>query len=297
MISETGSQKKRGLGMGLSALLGADDHSSQSGRDGQLQTVPIEFLRASPFQPRRHFDEEELHALADSIRSKGILQPLVVRPTDGAVPGYEIIAGERRWRASQIAGLHEVPAIVRTLDDRAVLEIALIENLQREDLSPIEEAIAFQKLLDEFGHTQEELGAALSKSRSHIANTLRLLKLPPEVRKMVEDGRLSAGHARALVTSEDALTLARIVVEKELTVRETEELAKRKPDAAEVRNKPDPEPADPNVLAAEKYLADRLGLKVDIRAKKRGGTLVIHYRTGAQLDHVISRLAPEVTNQ
>ncbi|MEZ5836682.1 MAG: ParB/RepB/Spo0J family partition protein [Geminicoccaceae bacterium] len=297
-MSENAGTRKRGLGMGLSALLGADTHSSSTGGgDSHLQTVPIEFLRASPLQPRRHFDEDELNALAESIRAKGVLQPLVVRPVDGAIPGYEIIAGERRWRASQIAGLHDLPAIVRSLSDREVLEIALIENLQREDLSAIEEAVAFQKLIDDYGHTQEELGTALGKSRSHVTNTLRLLKLPAEVREMVDDGRLSAGHARALIMSEDPLALAQIIIDKKLSVRETEELARRGTGQVTDRAKRDPVLADPNVAAAEQLLASRLGLKVDIRAKKRGGTLVIHYRTGEQLDQVMTRLTRETINQ
>ena len=176
-MSEADLPRKRALGMGLSALLGSDPISEGRSGDG-LQTVPIEFLQPSALQPRQHFDENELNALAASIRSKGILQPLVVRPVKGAVPSYEIIAGERRWRAAQRVGLHELPAIVKSLSDRDVLEIALIENLQREDLSAIEEAVAFERLMDDFGHTQEQLASALGKSRSHIANTLRLLNLP-----------------------------------------------------------------------------------------------------------------------
>ena len=191
------------------------------------QNVPIEFLRPSPLQPRRRFDEAELEALADSIRERGILQPLLVRPAASGAAGYEIVAGERRWRAAQRAGLHEVPAVVRELSDQETLELALVENLQRADLSPLEEAQAFRRLIDEFGHTQEELATGVGKSRSHVANTLRLLALPAAVQALVEDGSLTAGHARALIGCADAERLARAVIERGLNVRETEALVRR----------------------------------------------------------------------
>ena len=288
-MSEKVPPKKRGLGMGLSALLGAEPVPGPAGEGAGLETVPIEFLEPSSLQPRRHFDEEELASLADSLRSKGILQPLVVRQRAGSVPGYEIIAGERRWRAAQIAGLHELPVLVRALSDRDVLEVALVENLQREDLSAIEEATAFQRLVDEFGHSQERLAEALGKSRSHIANTLRLLRLPDEVREMVEDGRLSAGHARALLTSPDPVALAHIVIERELSVRQTEALA-RSASSPTPRRKSDPHDRDPDIADTERRLAEHLGLDVKIGPRKRGGTLTIRYRSNEQLDGVLGRL-------
>ena len=288
-MSENMPPKKRGLGMGLSALLGAEPVAGPVGESAGLETVPIEFLEPSSLQPRRHFDEEELASLADSLRSKGILQPLVVRQRAGSVPGYEIIAGERRWRAAQIAGLHELPVLVRELSDRDVLEVALVENLQREDLSAIEEATAFQRLVDEFGHSQERLAEALGKSRSHIANTLRLLRLPEELRGMVEDGRLSAGHARALLTSPDPAALAHLVVERELSVRQTEALA-RTANSRKPRPEREPIDRDPDIEATERRLAEHLGLDVKIGTGKRGGTLTIRYRSNEQLDGVLGRL-------
>jgi ParB family chromosome partitioning protein len=283
-------QRRRGLGMGLSALLGSgpEDYAT-AGERATTQTVPIEFLRASPFQPRRKFDDGELEALADSIREKGILQPLLVRPCASGAAGYEIVAGERRWRAAQRAGLHEVPAVVRPLSDRETLELALIENIQRTDLSALEEAQGFRRLIDEFGHTQEELAAAIGKSRSHIANTLRLLALPAAVQAMVEEGRLSAGHARALLGCEDPERLAKLVIEQELNVRETEELVRReaaRPKQARQRGRGE----DPNVRELEERLTATLGLAVGIRAKGGGGVLTIRYRDLDQLDGLIRRL-------
>ena len=287
MTRQTLVGRKRGLGMGLSALMGDEE---PGGGEEALQRVPIEFLTASPLQPRRHFDQGELEALAESIRVKGILQPLVVRQRSDDT-GYEIVAGERRWRASQIAGLHELPVVVRDLGDRDVLEIALIENLQRADLSPIEEAEAFARLMQEFGHTQEALAAALGKSRSHVANTLRLLKLPAGVRAMVVDGRLTAGHARALLSVEDAQGMAEAVVARGLNVREVEALVQ----AGSLVGKPPPEPKaiDPDIVACEKRLAERLGLKVEFRAGRKGGSLTVHYKSADQFDQVLARLLGE----
>lgn len=275
--------------MGLSALLGSgsESYGAETVRSGS-QAVPIELLRPSPFQPRRHFDEAELEALADSIRERGILQPLLVRPCGGTAD-YEIVAGERRWRAAQRAGLHEVPAVVRELSDRDTLELALIENLQRADLSALDEAQAFRRLVDEFGHTQEDVAAAIGRSRSHVANTLRLLALPPAVQAMVGDGVLSAGHARALIGSADAERLAQLVVERGLNVRETEALVRQ--EAARPRQlRASSGTADPHVKELEERLTSNLGLEVGIRAKGGGGLLTIRYHDLGQLDGLIRRL-------
>ena len=282
--------KRRGLGMGLSALLGGGPESvGTEGERAGAQTVPIEFLRPSPLQPRRRFDEAELEALAGSIRERGILQPLLVRPSTSGAAGYEIVAGERRWRAAQRAGLHEVPAVVRELSDLETLELALIENIQRADLSPLEEAHGFRRLIEEFRHTQDELAAALGKSRSHIANTLRLLALPPAVQALVEDGSISAGHGRALLGSPEPERLARVVIEQGLNVRDTEELVRRegaKPKQARTRG----QSVDPHVKDVEDRLTSTLGLEVGIRARGRGGVLSIRYHDLDQLDGLIRRL-------
>ncbi|MCV6596308.1 MAG: ParB/RepB/Spo0J family partition protein, partial [Mangrovicoccus sp.] len=227
------SQKeKRGLGRGLSALM-ADvapqpEPTAQAAPRRPDMSLPIEQVEPNPDQPRRSFNEVALQELADSIREKGILQPLIVRPFGGEPKTYQIVAGERRWRAAQAAQLHEVPVIVRDFTDTEVLEIAIVENIQRADLNPIDEARGYAQLIERFGHTQEKLGEVMGKSRSHIANSLRLMQLPDEVQGMLAEGALSAGHARALITSEDASTLARQVVAKGLSVRDTEKLAKGK---------------------------------------------------------------------
>jgi ParB family chromosome partitioning protein len=279
----------RGLGRGLSALMadvnaGLDSPAAQPPRPDTR--LPIESLAPNPAQPRRSFSPEALQDLTDSIRQKGVLQPLIVRPT-GTQGRYEIVAGERRWRAAQAAGLHEVPVLVRALDDVEVLEIALIENIQRADLNPIEEAAAFRMLMDRFGHTQEKLAEALSKSRSHIANLLRLLSLPVGVQDMVRDGALSAGHARALVTVPDAAALARQIVEKGLSVRETEALV-RKPDQAQRRRtgQRGTSEKDADTRALEADLSATLGMKVSIDQDASGesGVLTVRYETLEALD-------------
>lgn len=290
MSPERPAAKRRGLGMGLSALLGGDAEivnapaPQASGRG--LQSVPVEFLRPSPLQPRKIFQEEELEALADSIREKGVLQPLVVRAPGGA-PGYEIVAGERRWRAAQLAGVHEVPVLVRELDDREVLELALVENLQREDLDALEEADAYRRLVDEFGHTQEAVAKALGKSRSHVANMMRLLGLPEEVRELLQRGALTAGHARALIGSPDPVALAREVVARGLNVRETEELVRRAVNPRKPRQSREP---DPNLLEVEQQIGRSLGLAVRIRAQRRGGMVTIRFSDNAQLESLLTRL-------
>jgi ParB family transcriptional regulator, chromosome partitioning protein len=277
---------RRPLGRGLAELFGetiADPALSPPER-----RVPIEAIRPSPLQPRRRFAEPELAALAQSIREKGILQPLLVRPAGGdSAASFELVAGERRWRAAQRAGLHEVPVVVRALGDAEVLEVALVENLQREELTPLEEAAAYRRLCEEFGRTQASLADAVGKSRSHVANTLRLLSLPAAVRTQLEAGELSAGHARALLAAADPARLAEEVVRRGLNVRATERLAQR--GAVEPRQ-PRFASRDADTQALGRELADRLGLRVDLMTGARGGTLTLRYRTLDQLDRVVRLL-------
>lgn len=283
------------LGMGLSALLGADEAEFSELEHGEhTKTVSVAHLHPGKYQPRHTFAEEELKNLADSIRAKGVLQPLLVRPHPREVGEFEIIAGERRWRAAQLAQVHEVPVIVRDFDDRETLEVALIENLQRQDLSPLEEAEGYQRLMDEFSHTQEALASALGKSRPHVANMLRLLSLPEAVKAMIDDRRLSAGHARALVGRDDALALAQDIVSKGLSVRQAEALTRDggakagKPGAGKAAAK---SVKDADTLALEHDLAALLGLKVDINDHGGRGTVVVHYESLEQLDQVLARLS------
>ena len=278
--------KKRGLGRGLSALLGEEKAIPEAGAKGELR-LRIDQIRPGRFQPRRNFGDETMKSLVDSVIAQGILQPILVRPYPGKPGEYEILAGERRWRAAQKARLHEVPAVVRDLGDRAALEIALVENIQRQDLTPIEEAQGYKRLIDEFKHTQEELAAALGLSRSHVANTLRLLSLPDAVQKMLGDGRLSAGHARALVTAHDPLALAKTIIEWEMNVREAEGLVKTERGHG-ARKKAAPRNAD--IVALERDLGRSLGLKVSIAHGKKGGTLTIRYLSLDQLDEVLKKL-------
>lgn len=283
-----------GLGRGLSALLG-DVEREEPVRPGAEHSVgvrmlPVSSLAPHPEQPRRHFDEDALDELAKSIAARGVIQPIVVRPHGKE---YQIVAGERRWRAAQRARLHEVPVIVRDLSEAETLEIAIVENIQREDLNAIEEAEAYAKLIGEFGHTQEALARIVHKSRSHIANLLRLLDLPPSVRQRVVEGALTMGHARALIGAPDPERLARIVVERDLSVRETERLAREaKPRAATAGKKP---AADGNadIAALERQLGDVLGLNIRITFGERGGTLTLAYSTLDQLDMVCQRLTGE----
>jgi ParB family transcriptional regulator, chromosome partitioning protein len=290
----SGRVARRPLGRGLAELFGetaADPALSPLAE----RRVPIEAIRPSALQPRRRFAEPELAALAQSIREKGILQPLLVRPApaNGAAHGsgdgaaFELVAGERRWRAAQRAGLHEVPVVVRTLGDAEVLEMALVENLQREELTPLEEAAAYRRLCDEFGRTQASLAEAVGKSRSHIANTMRLLSLPVAVRERLEAGELSAGHARALLTATDPARLADEVVRRGLNVRATERLAQRR---AHERPRPRRQMPDADTAALERELGERLGLRVGLKLGARGGTLTLRYQTLDQLDRVLSLL-------
>lgn len=278
---------RRRLGRGLAALIGEIDRPPSAGHESAVREdrrVPIEFISPNPRNPRRNFAEEELADLANSIREHGIVQPVVVRPAP--VEGrYEIIAGERRWRAAQRAGLTEVPVIVRDVDDRVALELAIIENVQRSDLNPIEEAIGYQQLMEEHNYTQADLGQVIGKSRSHVANTLRLLKLPQSVRDMIVNGELTAGHARTLVNAQDPEALAKKIIEEGLSVRQAEALA-ASPDALEEKPRVRRE-KDADTRALEKLLSDHIGLKVQINHKENGGgELRVGYKTLEQLDEL-----------
>ncbi len=293
-MSDTGDGdggRRRGLAKGLSALLGdVDADAINAPPDTSPRSVPIEFLRPSRFQPRRHFGEDDLRSLADSIRSKGILQPLVVRADPQATGSFEIITGERRWRAAQIAQLHELPVVVRECSDQDALEVALVENVQREDLMPLEEAEGYKRLIDEFAHSQDDLAQVVGKSRSHVANTLRLLGLPEPVKAMLDERALSAGHARALLPAPDATALAREVVARGLNVRQTEKLVREKAPGRQRDAKPPAPAQDADTLALERSLSDRVGLKVKILHRDPGGRVEIHYRTVEQLDDIVRRL-------
>ncbi len=279
---------KRRLGRGLAALIGEMDQPLPVGEPQRAispdRTVPIEFIARSPRNPRRHFDENELQDLAASIRQHGIVQPVVVRTVNQN--RFEIIAGERRWRAAQLAGFTEVPVIVRDVDDRTALELAIVENVQRSDLNPLEEALGYEQLIAEHGYTQNDLGEIIGKSRSHVANSLRLLKLPDPVRDMLSEGSLSAGHARALVSTSDPTTLAKTIVSKGLSVRDAERMAQN-----DIRSQLDPmQPRKPekdsDTVALERTLSDALGLDVSISHKGNGGQVRINYKTLEQLEAV-----------
>lgn len=284
--------EKRGLGRGLSALM-ADVDLIPSERPAPRQALPVEQIIPNPDQPRRSFAQELLQELAGSLRSRGMLQPLIVRPHPGDKGLYQIVAGERRWRAAQMAQLHEVPVIVRDLNDTEVLEVAIVENIQRADLNAIEEAASYRQLMDRFGHTQEKLAEALNKSRSYIANLLRLLNLPEQVQTWLKEGKLSAGHARALITAANPVDLARKVIEKNLSVRETEELVRRQAEAAAPKTAAAPRrEKDADTRALESDLAAHLKMKVAINhSGKDGGQLVISYRDLDQLDRLCQILA------
>ncbi|MDI6027495.1 ParB/RepB/Spo0J family partition protein [Corticibacterium sp. UT-5YL-CI-8] len=289
-MNEDISRKR--LGRGLAALIGEMDKPAEQApiapADGK---VPIEFITPNPKNPRRTFPETELADLAQSIREHGLVQPVVVRTSAGQTGRYEIIAGERRWRASQRAGLSEIPVIVREVNDRTALELAIIENVQRADLNAIEEAAGYQQLIDDHSYTQADLGQVIGKSRSHVANTLRLLKLPAVIRDMLVNGDLSAGHARALVTAADPAGLAKRIVEEGLSVRQVEALAQmpvdRQDDSDVVRARPD---KDADTIALEKLLSDVIGMRVAIAHKQQGGEIKIAYTSLEQLDDVCRRL-------
>jgi ParB family chromosome partitioning protein len=282
------AENRRGLGRGLSALLGeAEEIAHAVAPEEGVRSIPIELIHPNPDQPRRHFDPDELAGLADSIRDKGVLQPILVRPSrrDGE---YEIVAGERRWRAAQAAGLQAIPAFMRRLSDNETLELAIIENIQRADLNPIEEGRAYQALMAMSQITQEEAARRVGKSRSHVANTLRLAQLPPAVQQHLIEGRLTAGHARALLTSQDPEGLAQTVVERGLSVREAEALAK---DGERPRKASGPKRVkDADTAALEVDLEEALGMQVEVADRGGAGEVRIRYESLEQLDEICRRL-------
>ena len=282
------------LGRGLAALLGeetSEDTATEAGGARIARLIPIAALSPGAGQPRRQFDEEALDALAQSIRERGMLQPIIARRVEDAPGRYEIVAGERRWRAAQRAGLAEAPVILKEMTDRDALEIALIENVQREDLNPVEEAAGYQNLVDSFGYTQDDLAKAVGKSRPHVANMLRLLGLPEGVRERLAEGAITAGHARALLVAADPERLADVVISRGLNVRQTERLVQEGGMPAAKRQAA---PKDANLAALERDLTDVLGLKAALKPKgKAGGSLVLEYRDLDQLDLLVGRLTGE----
>jgi ParB family chromosome partitioning protein len=280
------------LGRGLAALIGdAGDENSAIERARGQRRVPVEFLRPNPRNPRRRFDDTELDELSASIRTKGILQPILVRTVTGAPDAYEIIAGERRWRAAQRAGLHDVPVLLLEISDKEALEIAIIENVQRADLNPLEEAMGYDSLIEQFSYAQAELAKIVGKSRSHIANTLRLMKLPESVKRHLAEGRLTAGHARALLGSDNPEALAKSIIEKGLNVRDVEALAGAQAEARGKTAKRRPRGSkSADVRALERKLSEILGLMVEINHRASGGDLRIRYKTLEQLDAVCRKL-------
>jgi ParB family transcriptional regulator, chromosome partitioning protein len=289
-MNEDPSRKR--LGRGLAALIGEMDKPALAAAQVSAdRRVAVELIVRNPRNPRRSFSEAELVDLSQSIRTHGIVQPIIVRKKPETADIYEIVAGERRWRAAQIAGLTEVPVIVRDIDDRAALEIAIVENVQRADLNAIEEAMGYQQLVDEHSYTQLDLAGIIGKSRSHVANTLRLLKLPEKVRDMLISNQLSAGHARALIAVEDPLSLALKIVARGLSVRQAEQMAQ---DAAErpleTKSLKHAMPKDVDTTALEKLISDHLGMKVSINHSGGGGAMNVRYRDLEQLDELCRRL-------
>ncbi|WGM37166.1 ParB/RepB/Spo0J family partition protein [Caulobacter sp. NIBR1757] len=289
------AEGRRGLGRGLSALLGEADAAEAAAPADEIagaRETPIELIRANPDQPRKSFSRDDIDALAASIREKGILQPILTRPMPGAEGEFQIVAGERRWRAAQVAGLRTVPILVRQFDDRQVLEIAIVENVQRTDLNPYEEALGYKALIEKFGHTQEAVAEAVGKSRPHVANALRLLNLPQPVLTMLVEGELTAGHARALVGSDKAVELARRIVAEGMSVRQAEALLKDGGDPKPKGPSKSPSQAvkDHDTTALESDLADILGLEVEIRDAGGKGEVRLKYATLEQLDDLCRRL-------
>ncbi|MDR3425219.1 MAG: ParB/RepB/Spo0J family partition protein [Alphaproteobacteria bacterium] len=294
--------KPQPLGRGLSALFGDADASYQASahaapraadataKPGMMQRLPVTWLSSGKFQPRRSFDEEALKELANSIRERGILEPLLVRAVPNARDSYEIIAGERRWRAAQIAGLHDVPVMIRQLTDREALEFGIIENVQREDLSPLEEGEGYKRLIEEFDHTQEALSKIVGKSRPHITNMIRLLGLPEGVKKLIAEGKLTSSHARALIPAKNPLAIAQQIVKKGLNVRQAETLAKRDQDNPEIHKKQAKPEDSADIIALEKELERIIGLKVKVVTKGKSGMLTLYYTDLDQLDDIILKL-------
>ena len=284
-------QRTRGLGSGLAALLGETgrgDGASKDSTPAASRVLSIGSLRPGRLQPRTEFDSEEIQSLAASISTQGIIQPILVRPAKDTDGDYEIIAGERRWRAAQLAGLHEVPVVVHFIGDQDALEIALIENLQRQNLNVFEEAEAYQHLIADYGNSQEEVAQAVGRSRSHVANIIRLLALAPEIKKMTVAGKLSPGHARVLLGAENAIQMANKIVSENLNVRQTEKLISKADDKNQTVKAKKEKNADLRDL--EDTLTNRLGLRVRINEKKRGGNISVEYKTLEQLDEFLKRL-------
>ena len=282
-------KKRQSLGRGLSSLLGEDVKEQIGlGSGNGTRQVPVENLKPGHYQPRHGMDDIKIKELAQSILKNGIIQPLLVRRISDSKASFEIIAGERRWRAAQMAKIHEVPVIIKESTDQEALELGLVENLQRQDLSVLEEAKGYQRLIEEFSHTQEELSKTVGKSRSHVANIIRLLSLPEAVKKLLEQNKLSPGHARALLNTPDQLTIAKKVVDQGLNVRQTEKLVKLK--QKEIVSPKKRIIKDVNTIALERDLTNLLGLKVTIKINKTGGALTIDYETLDQLDEILSRV-------
>ncbi|MCA0400877.1 MAG: ParB/RepB/Spo0J family partition protein [Proteobacteria bacterium] len=282
------------LGRGLAALLGdVGNETEAESRNRAQRRVPIEFLRPNPLNPRQAFPEAELEELTASIRERDIIQPIVVRNVTGLPDAYEIIAGERRWRAAQRAGLHDVPVVIVEADDRQALEFAIIENIQRADLNPLDEARGYENLIAQFSYTQNDLAKVMGKSRSHVANTLRLSRLPESVKAHVNSGAVSAGHARALLSVSDPELVAKRIVDQGLTVRDVERIAQRETEAPDEARQPKRKPAqDADTLVLEKRLSEILGLEVSVDHRgEKGGILKIRYRTIEQLEALSHRLA------
>ncbi len=283
------NEKKTVLGRGIAALMGDSDDAGAAANSPRQ--VPIESLIPNPYQPRRVFDTQTMDELVDSIKEKGMLQPMLVRPFD-AEGGYQIIAGERRWRAAQRAGIHQVPVVVRDMSDSESLELGIIENVQRDDLSAVEEAAGYKRLIEDFGHTQEQVARLVAKSRSHIANLLRLMTLPETVLDMVATGQLSMGHARTIVGAKDPSTMAKMIISKGLSVRAAEKLTRGVKGGSKRKNKQPTK--DTNTLALERDISIRLGLSVEIEHKgDKGGELTIKYKSLDQLDMVCGKLRAE----
>lgn len=282
----------KGLGMGLSALLGDAARQPPDAPEiagAGVREIELSRIRPNPNQPRQQFSEESIAELADSIAQRGVLQPILLRPTGD---GYEIVAGERRWRAAQRARLHKIPAIVREVDEATTAEVALIENIQREDLNAIEEAEGYRKLIEQYGHTQENVAQIVHKSRSHVTNLLRLLGLPEEVRQSLMRGDISMGHARAVATAPDPESLTREIVAKGLSVRQAEQRAKKAKAPGELVLKK-ARSVDADLAALERQLADMLGLRVQVAHKGQGGQVTLHYSSLEQLDMICQRLSGE----
>ena len=293
-MSNVGKQK-RGLGRGLSALMADIEPNPKevlkTATSTKFETlVPIEKINPNPNQPRRYFAENDLNDLADSIRSKGIIQPLVVRPHPNKNGEFEIVAGERRWRASQIAKIHQIPVVVREFSNEDVLEIAIIENIQRADLNPIEEAAGYRQLMEKFGHTQDQVAQALGKSRPHIANHLRLLVLPNDVQDLVIKGKISSGHARALITSKDPSEIAKLILSRGLSVRQTESFVKKRVGEKPVRLGRKSKDADTRLLEGDLSAALKMAVSILHRPNQEFGEIKIRYKNLEQLDDLCRHL-------